>query len=111
MIKLNVNLYLLVGYKCCSHCKSIYEDKYSLWDSEHGKWCDISNECYSYCDPVVSVGFIISVSILIRSAITVVVYSTTGSTTVVVDSTTDSTTVVIDSITGSITVVVDSLTG
>jgi len=39
-----------LGYECCSHCKSIYEDKDGLWGSEHGKWCGISDECLAKID-------------------------------------------------------------
>jgi len=34
-----------LGYKCCSHCVSIYEDKDGLWGVEDKKWCGISDEC------------------------------------------------------------------
>jgi len=36
-----------LGYKCCSHCVSIYEDKDGLWGVEDKKWCGISDECTS----------------------------------------------------------------
>jgi len=34
-----------LGYKCCSHCHSIYSDKNGLWGAEHGKWCGIPEKC------------------------------------------------------------------
>jgi len=39
-----------LGYKCCSHCKSIYEDKDGLWGSENGKWCVIPDQCEALYD-------------------------------------------------------------
>eukprot|EP00833_Pecoramyces_ruminatium_P006541 jgi/Orpsp1_1/1180573/evm.model.c7180000073956.1 len=34
-----------LGYKCCTHCVSIYEDEDGLWGSEDGEWCGISDKC------------------------------------------------------------------
>ncbi|OUM62836.1 Non-catalytic module family DOC2, partial [Piromyces sp. E2] len=37
--------YEILGYSCCSHCHSIYEDQEGLWGVEHDQWCGITEEC------------------------------------------------------------------
>jgi len=40
------------GYKCCSHCHSIYSDNDGLWGAEDDDWCVIPDQCkteYEVC--------------------------------------------------------------
>jgi len=40
------------GYKCCSHCHSIYGDNDDLWGAEDDDWCVIPDQCkteYEVC--------------------------------------------------------------
>jgi len=36
-----------LGYDCCSHCHSIYEDEDGLWGIEHKHWCVIPDHCHA----------------------------------------------------------------
>jgi len=38
------------GYKCCSHCHSIFSDKDGLWGAEDGQWCVIPDQCKTQYD-------------------------------------------------------------
>ncbi|ORX50075.1 glycoside hydrolase [Piromyces finnis] len=34
-----------LGYKCCSHCYSIYQNDDGFWGIENNEWCGIPDEC------------------------------------------------------------------
>jgi len=37
----------VLGYDCCTHCHSIYEDEDGLWGVENKHWCVIPDHCYA----------------------------------------------------------------